>query len=120
MLRCHHCTRASLLLAPPGGTAGALAQGSCAVGDTVELPALKLSRQVKSLQSFRRPVASIVAGDRAALCVTQLNPELMERGLAAAPGSVPTFAAAVAEVDKVGLLLVWRCVSAALRPCMQP
>jgi selenocysteine-specific elongation factor len=48
-----------------------------------------------------RPVQSIQRGDRAGICVTQLNPKLVERGLAAAPGSVPTFSAAVAIVDKV-------------------
>lgn len=48
-----------------------------------------------------RPVQSIQRGDRAGICVTQLNPKLVERGLAAAPGSVPTFSAAVAVVDKV-------------------
>lgn len=76
-------------------------QGSCQVNDTVELPALKLTKQVKSIQMFKRPVTSVTRGDRAALCVTQLNAKLLERGLAAAPGTVPTFAAAVAAVDKV-------------------
>ena len=40
-------------------------------------------------------------GDRVGLCVTQLDPALMERGLAAAPGTVPTFNAAVASVEKI-------------------
>jgi selenocysteine-specific elongation factor len=57
--------------------------------------------QVKSAQVFKRPVQSIVAGDRAGICVTQLDAGLLERGLAAAPGSVPTFAAAIARVDKI-------------------
>jgi GTPase len=76
-------------------------QGNCQVNDTVELPALKVSKQVKSIQMFKRPVTSVTRGNRAALCVTQLNAKLLERGLAAAPGTVPTFAAAVAAVDKV-------------------
>jgi selenocysteine-specific elongation factor len=50
---------------------------------------------------FHKAVNSIARGDRAGVCVTQLNPKLVERGLAAAPGSVPTFSAAVAAVDKV-------------------
>jgi selenocysteine-specific elongation factor len=50
---------------------------------------------------FHKPVNSIARGDRAGVCVTQLNPKLVERGLAAAPGSVPTFSAAIAAVDKV-------------------
>jgi hypothetical protein len=76
-------------------------QGSCKVNDTIELPALKQSRPVKGIHMFHQPVAAVQRGDRAGLCVTQLNPKLLERGLAAAPGSVPTFAAAVAAVDKV-------------------
>jgi selenocysteine-specific elongation factor len=71
------------------------------VGDTVELPALRLSKQVKSIHMFHKPVPCVSRGDRAGLCVTQLNAKLIERGLAAAPGSVPTFAAAVAAVDRV-------------------
>jgi selenocysteine-specific elongation factor len=81
--------------------AGCLGQGSCRLNDTIELPAQQLTRQVKSMQMFHKPVNIIRQGDRAALCVTQLNAKLIERGLAAAPGSVPTFAAAVAAVDKV-------------------
>ena len=76
-------------------------QGSCQVNDSIELPALKLSRPIKSIHMFHKPVQSIQRGDRAGICVTQLNPKLVERGLAAAPGSVPTFSAAIAAVDKV-------------------
>lgn len=76
-------------------------QGSCKINDSIELPALKLSRPIKSIHMFHKPVNSIQRGDRAGICVTQLNPKLVERGLAAAPGSVPTFSAAVAAVDKV-------------------
>jgi hypothetical protein len=57
--------------------------------------------QVKSIQMFRRPARRAAQGDRAAMLVTQLDPKLMERGLAAAPGSVPTFSGAVAAVEKV-------------------
>lgn len=71
------------------------------MNDTIELPALKLQKQVKSMQMFHKPVSQVRQGDRAAICVTQLNAKLIERGLAAAPGTVPTFSAAVAAVDKV-------------------
>lgn len=81
--------------------ASACCQGTCKVNDTIELPALKVTKQVKSMQMFRKPVMAVSQGDRAALCVTQFNAKLIERGLAAAPGTVPTFTAAVASVDKV-------------------
>lgn len=89
-----------MALFPPVTTHSSL-QGSCKVGASIELPALKLSRPIKSIHMFHKPVTSIRHGDRAGICVTQLNPKLVERGLAAAPGSVPTFSAAVAAVDKV-------------------
>lgn len=76
-------------------------QGSCQINNTIELPALKIQKQVKSLQMFHNPVNQVTQGDRAAICVTQLNSKLIERGLAAAPGTVPTFSAAVAAIDKV-------------------
>ena len=80
---------------------GTVLQGRVAVGDSIELPALKLARPVKSIQMFRRPARAAAAGDRAALLVSQLDPALLERGLAAAPGSVPTYWGAVAAVERV-------------------
>lgn len=76
-------------------------QGACKVNDVIELPALKVQKQIKSMQMFHKPVTQVQQGDRAAICVTQLNAKLVERGLAAAPGTVPTFTAAVAAVDKI-------------------
>jgi len=58
-------------------------------------------RQVRSMQMFRRPVQRCAAGDRVGVCVTQLDPALVERGVACAPGSVPTFAGAIAAVEKI-------------------
>ncbi len=43
----------------------------------------------------------MMQGDRAGICVTQLDPGLLERGLACAPGSLPCFSSAVAAVEKV-------------------
>ena len=50
---------------------------------------------------FKRPVQAVQAGERAGICVTKLDPGLLERGLAAAPGSVPTYNAAIARVEKI-------------------
>ena len=52
-------------------------------------------------QVFRRPVQFCQQGDRAGLCVTQLDAKLVERGIVCAPGSVPTFSAAIAAVERV-------------------
>ena len=53
------------------------------------------------LQVFSRPVPGCAAGDRAGVCVTQLDAKAMERGLLCSPGTVPTFSAAIAAVEKV-------------------
>ncbi len=53
------------------------------------------------MQMFRRPVQRCAAGDRVGVCVTQLDPKCVERGLACAPGSVPTFSGAIAAVEKI-------------------
>jgi len=67
---------------------GTVLSGSVGVNDSVELPALGLERKVKAVQMFRQPVQRAHAGDRAALCVTQLDPKLMERGLVCQPNTV--------------------------------
>eukprot|EP00887_Chlorella_sp_A99_P002875 scaffold6.g2875.t1 len=80
---------------------GTVVRGSVRVGDSLELPQLKQQRKVKSIQVFHQPVQSCGPGDRAGICVTQLNAKLLERGVACAPGSVPTFESAVAAVEKI-------------------
>ena len=40
-------------------------------------------------------------GDRAGICVTQLDPKLIERCIVCSPGTVPTFSAAIAAVERV-------------------
>jgi len=80
---------------------GTVASGRVKVGDTIELPAYKQCRRVKSMQCFREPVASAEKGDRVGICVTQLDAGSIERGIACAPGTVPTFSGALALVEKV-------------------
>ncbi|MEW5314412.1 MAG: hypothetical protein WDW38_005913 [Sanguina aurantia] len=80
---------------------GTVLQGMVAVNQSVELPALRLSRAVRSMQMFRRPTQRAAAGDRVGICLTQLDAALVERGLLAAPGTVPTFSMAVAAVEKI-------------------
>ncbi|KAK9906478.1 hypothetical protein WJX75_002571 [Coccomyxa subellipsoidea] len=80
---------------------GTVLAGSVEVGGMVELPELRLAKKVKSMQVFRKPVLTCRQGDRAGICVTQLNAASLERTLLCAPGSVPTFTAAIAAVEKV-------------------
>lgn len=69
--------------------------------DATSVSALSPDPPPHQVQMFRRPVGSCRAGDRLGICVTQLDPALVERGLAAAPGSVPTFSAALAQVERI-------------------
>lgn len=83
---------------------GTVLRGSCVVNDVVELPQLGLEKKVKSMQMFKRPVKSIECGDRAGLCLAQLDAQLIERGIVATPGSVPQFTAALARNRRACLL----------------
>lgn len=67
---------------------GTILQGTVAVEEVVELPSVNLVRKIKSMQVFKKDVSSAAAGDRVGICVTQFEPKLMERGLAAAPSYV--------------------------------
>src|SRR6476646_10200454 len=67
----------------------------------LELPELGLTRKVKSMQAFRRPVTRAAQGDRVGICVAGLDASLVERGVAAAPGALTATTAAVAVVRGV-------------------
>ncbi len=93
--------RLAVVLAPASPHRCASAQGSISVNETLELPALKQTRTIKSIQMFKAPVQHAVQGDRVGICVTQLDAALVERGLACTPGTVPTFRGAIAAVEKI-------------------
>lgn len=80
---------------------GTILQGSLAINDTVEIPALKVTKKVKSVQMFRKPVSGAMQGDRVGVCVTQFDPKLLERGVVCTPGSLRTLYAAVISVRKI-------------------
>ncbi|XP_077384941.1 selenocysteine-specific elongation factor isoform X2 [Festucalex cinctus] len=81
---------------------GTILQGSLAINDSVEIPALKVTKKVKSIQMFRKPVSGAMQGDRVGVCVTQFDPKLLERGLVCTPGSLRTIFAAVISARKIG------------------
>ncbi|XP_076870593.1 selenocysteine-specific elongation factor isoform X1 [Brachyhypopomus gauderio] len=80
---------------------GTVLQGALHVNDTLEIPALKVTRKVKSVQMFRKPVPSAMQGDRVGVCVTQFDPKLLERGLVCTPGSVNTLHAGIITAQKI-------------------
>ncbi|XP_067096703.1 selenocysteine-specific elongation factor [Osmerus mordax] len=81
---------------------GTILQGALAVNDTVEIPALKVTKKVKSIQMFRKPVSAAMQGDRVGVCVTQFDPKLLERGVVCTPGSLHTIHAALISARKIG------------------
>ncbi|XP_063227271.1 selenocysteine-specific elongation factor isoform X2 [Bacillus rossius redtenbacheri] len=80
---------------------GTVLQGAVRVGDVVEVASLGLARKVRSLQMFRRPVEQAGQGDRLGMCLTQLDPGALERGMVCLPGSVPSVRLAVAAVSRI-------------------
>ncbi|CAH8834581.1 unnamed protein product [Trichobilharzia szidati] len=60
---------------------GTVLSGTTSVGQTIGLPLQRIQKKIKSIQRFRQPIQSIGPGDRAGICVPQLDPSLLERGL---------------------------------------
>ena len=52
---------------------GTVLKGQASIGDSVEIPAISESRKIKSLQVFKKPVKTIIQGDRVGICVPQLD-----------------------------------------------
>lgn len=67
----------------------------------IEVPSLGLTKKVKSIQIYKQSVEKGVAGDRMAVCVTQFDPKLLERGIACTPGLMTPAYAAIASIQKV-------------------
>lgn len=80
---------------------GTVIQGNVAVNHTVEIPSMKLTKKVKSIQMFRKPVEEAIQGDRIGMCVTQFDPKQLERGIVSSPGHMSLTYAVIAVVEKI-------------------
>ena len=80
---------------------GTVIQGSVRVNDTVEISSLKIQKKVKSMQMFKKPVNEASQGDRVAICVTQFDPKLLERGFISYPNLIKTAFAFVASINRI-------------------
>eukprot|EP01133_Synstelium_polycarpum_P013683 gene13683-16118_t len=80
---------------------GTVLRGSVEVNQTVHIPQLNIEKKVKSMQMFHQPIKRAIQGDRAGICVTQLDAKLLERGLLCSPKSVPLLNGAIVAVEKV-------------------
>ena len=80
---------------------GTVLAGKAKTGDIIELPAQKVEKKIKSMQMFRKPVGMIRQGDRAGICVAQLDASSIERGLAAKPKTMRSTDLLIAVVKRV-------------------
>lgn len=80
---------------------GTVLSGSINSGGVIEFPELQLQRKVKSMQMFHKTCKYAQQGDRIGMCVTNLDPTAIERGIAAAPSSVPLLSTVVCLVKKI-------------------
>jgi selenocysteine-specific elongation factor len=80
---------------------GTVLSGTVKIGDAVEIVGIPQEKKVKSIQMFKHAVPFASQGDRAAICVTNLDAKLIERGTVVTPGSIKAVSAAVALVRKV-------------------
>ena len=81
-------THAALHKCPLSSTA--LPRPVPSLPQSVEIPALKVTKKVRSMQMYRAPVHKAAQGDRVGICVTQFDSKLLERGLVCSPGHLPT------------------------------
>lgn len=80
---------------------GTIIQGSVRVNDTIEISNLKIEKKIKSMQMFKKPVNEAIQGDRIAICVTQFDPKLLERGFICTPNLIKTAFAFVARISRI-------------------
>ncbi|XP_078517868.1 selenocysteine-specific elongation factor isoform X2 [Lissotriton helveticus] len=62
---------------------------------------IQVTKKVRTMQMFHKPVGSAMQGDRVGICVTQFDPKLLERGLVCTPDSLHTIHAAIISVKKI-------------------
>lgn len=80
---------------------GTVLSGSVSVNSAIEIPQLQVTKKVKSMQMFRKPVKSASQGDRVAICVTNLESTAIERAIACSPNSVNSTTAILCLVKKI-------------------
>ena len=80
---------------------GTVLSGCAKVNDTVQFPEHGIDRKIKSIQMFKRQVPEAMQGDRCGICLASLDSNLIERGVAATPGTVSFIESAICIVKKV-------------------
>ncbi|KAM3146708.1 hypothetical protein pb186bvf_001238 [Paramecium bursaria] len=82
-------------------TTGTILQGTIKPGDEVYFPNLNITKKVKSLQMFKKPVDVGNPGDRIAALFTNLEAKDIERGIVSKPGVVQNFENIVININRI-------------------
>ncbi|CAN7994068.1 unnamed protein product [Ixodes hexagonus] len=80
---------------------GTVLEGSVSLNDVIEIPSLRVTKKVKSIQVFRKPVNKAIQGERVGVCVTQLEAGLLERGVVCSPGHLSPALCVLASVSAI-------------------
>lgn len=80
---------------------GTVLQGQVKIGDDIEIPSIRETKKVKSIQMFRQPMTDAQQGDRIGVSITQFDSKLLERGLIAAPKYTHYSTVAVVRLNKI-------------------
>lgn len=80
---------------------GTVLRGSVAVNDMIEVADMKVTKKVKSIQRFRKPVDKASSGDRVGIAVAQFEADALERGLVCFPNSVSTAAGGLFSCSRI-------------------
>ncbi|RWS06646.1 selenocysteine-specific elongation factor-like protein [Dinothrombium tinctorium] len=80
---------------------GTILQGCVKLNETIEIPSINVTKKVKSIQMFKKPIEEAIQGDRIGICVTQFDQKLLERGVICAPGYLNKLYAVIVSTKKV-------------------
>ena len=80
---------------------GTVISGQVKVNDSIEIPAFKEQKKVKSIQIFRKPVDKAAQGDRCGICLANVDAKQFERGVIAEPNFVKNTFAVIVSVNRI-------------------
>lgn len=80
---------------------GTVISGQVKVNDSIEIPAFKEQKKVKSIQIFRKPVEKASQGDRCGVCLANVDAKQFERGIIAEPNLVKNAFAVIVSLNRI-------------------
>eukprot|EP00871_Galdieria_phlegrea_P002430 jgi/Galph1/3188/GphlegSOOS_G1858.1 len=80
---------------------GTVLHGSARIGDTVEVPEIGISRKIRGMQVYRKPVTTCCQGERVAVCVSQCPSDKIERGFLGTCGYISLSNCLIGSASKI-------------------